>query len=75
MKETKKLRKKKLNKKPSLGQVIRVNKTLNEAKETNTQKTKTRYNWFSFVDFRYYKLLASDILFQVLNWMKIFQQL
>lgn len=54
-------------------EVIRVNKTLNEAKETNTQK-KTRYNYFSFVDFRYYTL-ASDILFQILNWMEIFQQL
>ena len=50
-KRPKKLRKKKLNKKPSLGltsifffkmndEVIRVNKTLNEAKETNTQKKK-----------------------------------
>ena len=56
-------------------EVIRVNKTLNEAKETNTQKKKHGITICSCVDFRYYKLLASDILFQVLNWMKIFQQL
>ena len=56
-------------------EVIRVNKNAQRGQGNKYAEKETRYNYFSFVDFRYYKLLASDILFQVLNWMKIFQQL
>ena len=74
-KRPKKLRKKKPNKKPSLGLTSIfffkwTTKSYGLTKRSTRprkqiRRKKTRYNYFSFVDFRYY-MLASDIFFKFL---------